>query len=59
MEQFKVTIELGNDAMRHGYDVAKILREVARQMQSLELSRDYSKTIMDDNGNSVGTWEVS
>lgn len=56
MGTFTLTIELGNDAMQTGADVARALREVADRA---EWSLVGHMAIMDDNGNRVGSWFVS
>lgn len=57
---FTLTIELGNDAMQDGSDIAGALRKVAGKLAGCS-ARDLvgnSGKIMDVNGNSVGEWEV-
>ena len=54
-EKLTVTIDLGNDAMRTRKDVAKALRDLAKRIGT---SRDTSGRILDENGNSVGRWEI-
>lgn len=58
MDKFTVTIELGDDAMQDGQDVARALKEVARKVRDLRFSHADGGGIMDLNGNSVGKWEV-
>jgi hypothetical protein len=62
--KFTLEIELGNDAMRSHQDIRDALTQVmgkvgARQycVKSAPSDGDGSK-IIDDNGNSVGTWQV-
>ncbi len=55
---FTLTIELGNDAMQDGTDVASALRSVAKRVDGDSFTRVDGRKIMDANGNSVGTWEV-
>ena len=52
---FRLTIELGNDAMRTRRDVASTLEDLARVIRE-ERERDGAK-ILDVNGNAVGSWE--
>lgn len=52
---FEVKISLGNDAMRTHEDVAKALGEVARRLRR---GAQHGK-VMDENGNSVGTFEFT
>lgn len=51
---FKLEIELGNDAMQDREDVASALRKAAEKIEqtSAALGR-----IIDENGNTVGTWD--
>ncbi len=53
MKKFELEIELGNDAMKTRFDVAKALSEVARRLRTT--GRNY-QAIMDRNGNKVGKW---
>lgn len=53
--KFKLEIELGNDAMQDQHDVAKVLRDVANHLGG---PYGLSGKIKDDNGNTVGRWEV-
>lgn len=54
-EAFHLRIELGNDAMREPDDIARALRSVAQQIES---SHGAVGAIMDDNGNTVGSFGV-
>jgi hypothetical protein len=60
--KFKLTIELGNEAIREPVDVAYALQEVARKVLKFERREAAWKTagarILDENGNSVGEWSV-
>jgi hypothetical protein len=51
---FKVTIELGNDAMDNGYHVAGALLEIAKQVG---IGHQKAGSVHDDNGNTVGSFE--
>jgi len=55
MDQFKVKIDLGNDAMQTAEDVALALRDV---VANLENGRTEGK-IFDANGNKVGSFKLS
>jgi hypothetical protein len=55
---FRLRIELGNDAMRTGEDVARALREVADQVEGFDPFVPYGARIRDANGNTVGEWDV-
>lgn len=56
---FTLTIELGNDAMQDGGDVAAAMRGIARRIEDNGLlNRVDGGRVMDLNGNSVGSWEV-
>jgi hypothetical protein len=59
---FVLTIKLENEAMRDQHDVAKALRVVADRLKKY-ISTNWGPyglegKILDDNGNSVGRWEV-
>jgi hypothetical protein len=54
-DQFTLTIELGNDAMQSGEDVANALVEIAADLRVGQ----ESGRIRDYNGNTVGSWELS
>ena len=60
MSQFILKINLGNEAMLTGYDIAGALRDIADKVNDNENMREFSgeKRILDINGNSVGTWSV-
>ncbi len=62
MDRFTLTIELGNDAMLTGQDIATALRKVAGQV-AVQLEGEIKMAdcakIRDANGNTVGLWEVS
>lgn len=60
-DRFTLTIELGNDAMQAGPDVAAALRAVADRIESdlLAASDEGRGTIRDANGNTVGRWAIS
>ncbi len=55
---FTLAIELGNDAMSAGCDVAEALRNVAQMVRDSELDFATNNMIVDLNGNVVGSWEV-
>lgn len=52
---FTLTIQLGNDAMRSGPDVAAALRAVADR---IEHELEARGPIRDANGNTVGEYQV-
>lgn len=54
MERFTLTIELGNDAMQTGADIADALRRVAARQEEWERGTDGA--IRDENGNTVGRY---
>lgn len=59
--KFRLEIELGNDAMRTGADVADALRGVAHRIDSLsETPKEMGPAgmVYDANGNAVGDWVV-
>lgn len=52
---FRLEIFLGNDAMKTKRDIAKTLRQCAQDIEGGQIS----KTIMDENGNSVGSYNLA
>lgn len=54
MDTFTLNIDLGNDGMRDGFDIADALRQVAAK---LDLGATSGK-IADNNGNTVGKWSI-
>ena len=61
MEEFTLTIRLGNDAMQTGGDIADALHKVAERIDTHrggEIDSGVGR-IMDDNGNHVGDWSIS
>ena len=55
MNEFTISIMMGNDAMRTPADVAKQLRHVASELED----GFEAGTIRDDNGNNVGHFATS
>lgn len=53
---FKIKIEMGNDAMQTPRELAQALREVAAEIEGIDLRETKSRRISDDNGNTVGKW---
>ena len=51
--KFILEIELGNDAMRSCYHVAKALRDLAKRLKD---TGDMEGKIRDINGNTVGSF---
>jgi hypothetical protein len=61
MPQFILKIDLGNEEMKEGNDIAWTLRQIATDIQFLhDANRTLEKqrTIRDINGNVVGHYEV-
>lgn len=58
MDTFTLTIELGNEAMQTGYDVADLLRELASKIEDDDFTRVDGGRCRDINGNTVARWEV-
>lgn len=63
--KFQLEIELGNDAMLTGGDVASALRRIADKLDVLDRTTAGSDlegveegTVRDLNGNKVGRWSV-
>ena len=52
--EFKLQIDLGNDAMTSADDVARALERVARQLRAGKVRGNIS----DDNGNTVGAFAL-
>jgi len=58
--RFTLTIELGNDAMLTGEDVADALDEVCHGINTTSpMLVGETDKIRDVNGNTVGKWEVT
>jgi hypothetical protein len=59
-KQFFIKINLGNELMQDGADVAEALREVADKIDGLALKFPFSEaySIQDKNGNTVGSYGV-
>lgn len=61
--KFKLEIELGNEAMQDQHDVAKALANVAERLRKLVSTKfgpyGLEGKIQDQNGNTVGRWEVT
>jgi hypothetical protein len=58
--RFSVEITLGNDAMQTSEDVARALRITADYIDGTGCFEHQSGgSIRDDNGNTVGNWNVS
>lgn len=62
MAKFQLTINLGNDAMQTGTDVAGALRAVAKRLEDNHgefiFEDDDHGFCRDVNGNTVGKWTV-
>ena len=58
MSKFLLSIELGNDAMQTGNDIAKALHTVGLQINSNDQPYPTQRPIRDVNGNIVGQWQV-
>ena len=61
--KFTLEIQLGNDAMQNGADVAELLRKVAARIESNPFDSynddgEFGGVLKDRNGNTVGKWEV-
>jgi len=55
MNQFRVRIDLGNDAMNTREDVASALQKIIDRLNSgIE-----EGLVIDENGNRVGSWDYS
>lgn len=67
MLKMQVSINLGNDAMGSGYDVAEALHRIGMDVMEWDsrdinhvphLGRVVNQTIFDRNGNDVGRWSI-
>ena len=56
-DAFKLVIQLGNDAMQTGEDIASALRKVADHIDAPQVITG-TMAIYDANGNRVGLWEA-
>lgn len=65
---FSLRIELGNEAMQTGTDIAGALQELAGRVATFAEDTNYDRgrgwpgtvgPIRDANGNTVGSWEVT
>ena len=54
-QDFDLHIEMGNETMQNGFDLASALRKVASRVAS---GGGFSGLILDDNGNSVGNYRL-
>lgn len=57
--RFKLEVDMNNDAMQNGMDVASALTEVAdkiRHYHSPSEMKGIGGYILDENGNKVGRW---
>lgn len=61
MAKFTLTIQLGNDTMQNGDDIAGALRIAADGVSSIyDGPGDRAKSsVWDTNGNTVGEWSVT
>jgi DUF917 family protein len=57
--KFALTIDLGNAAMDSRSDIAAALTKVAKQITNVAMSKGIVVKIMDENGNSVGSWSYA
>ncbi len=57
--QFRVRIDMGNDAMQSPQDVAHALRQIAKDIDPYTDWRSFdSERVRDINGNAVGSWKI-
>jgi len=58
--KFTLEIDLGNDAMQTPGDIGRLLVKIGNRFRDDQDGPDVrdSGKLMDENGNSVGTWEV-
>jgi hypothetical protein len=60
MSKFTLEIDLGNDAMCLASQLANALQKVSYRIMNAgyDLEEEYVRGILDDNGNSVGSWKI-
>lgn len=68
MLKMKVSINLGNEGMRSGFDVAEVFQQIGQDVINWDvysddqegdnLARIVNQTIFDRNGNDVGRWSI-
>jgi hypothetical protein len=58
MESFKLTIRLGNDAMKDGADIANTITRYLPIIGELNSTSVAAGNIRDANGNTVGKWSA-
>lgn len=63
--KLKIEIEIGNEAMQTGTDLARAVKRVAKSIDNIfeggePISHGLlgSSTVRDDNGNRVGGWTI-
>ena len=59
MVQFLLKIEMGNSAVKSGYDISNLLLSVANIIQYEHDITGTGGNIHNINGNTIGTWKVS
>lgn len=62
-KKFVLELEIGNDAMITSGDIARALAKVGKAIvaeygQKRSLRPVHSRTVRDDNGNTVGGWNI-
>lgn len=55
--KFTLEIQLGNDAMKTPAHVADALAKVTKQVPHIIMLKGGTVKILDENGNSVGSWK--
>lgn len=58
--KFECKIDMDNDAFVHDphFELSKIIKKVAREVDCFAYSQAQSKTIWDSNGNRIGIWKI-
>ena len=62
MDNFTLNLRLGNDAMQTPEDIAEALRRAAGWLEDYghdDIENGGSQTLIDQNGNRVGSWVVA
>ena len=57
--KFDCIINMDNDAFAHDphFELSKIIKKIAKEVDEFVCS-ERTKTIWDNNGNKIGTWEI-
>ena len=56
--KFVLTVQLGNERMKTGEDVGRLLKDISEVIEHFEFTQGVSSSVSDDNGNKVGKWSI-